>query len=1819
MRPSEPSRTFAFVVVLIGLLAGMSPPVGGAGPSDTEPLSLLLYPSGVTVGGSLPLVAFEDGVEFAGDVAQRVGVYTALTTTVIPVKSADALSPRTAPVLVLAQPPDGRDAGEWLDAYIAAGGFVVIAPEDETSAQAFRDWAQAAAPSRVFGEAPYTALARPEDRLPKAFRYVLAESGSIDAIRADGEVRVAAPRSVRASRGAGPAEHRVRTAAAVSLAAALRSPFARRLTENPIRIAARREDSRVVVDLTLGDMERPAAPRVTITDTEGNERDAELIPNAAATYVVDIATPPFDPARYWVKVRWEGDPPLSRVQRLSDVMGRVDTTIRGQNVWAAGSPAGVRVIVRDVATGEPIQGASIHAKVVADDDLLDEARVESDRAGSADIRFRLPSGTEGAVTLLVDVSSNVGDDSVRHEIDVVSARKTLLTTDKPTYQPGQRIHIRSLTLRAGDMKAVGGDRVTFEVEDAKGNKVFKRAVDRNGFGVASTQFDLAREVNMGAYTVRVVDSEWSQEKTVSVERYVLPKFRVTAEFDRSDYRPGDVVTGSIQADYLFGKPVAGSPVEIVASKFDVGWDQFSRIKGRTDDAGSYTFELDLPTYFAGLPLDAGDSFVRFEITVTDGADHPETVTASRPVARVPLQVVLIPETGELVPNVANELYAVVTTPKGEPVEAGVKVTLGDVTREAVSDAMGVARLVFTPTSDDATAHVSVTTANGDHLERQIALDLAGPSLLLRPSVALARVGDVVDATVHSPRASGWVYLDVIRSGQTVRTKSAAVTAHRAAMSFAVEAEDVGTLELHAYQPGADGEIRRDTRLVHVSPSDDLTIDVTPSATVYRPGEDARVRFHVSDRSGHPVLAALGVHVVDEAVFARQEMQPGLERVFFLLEEELMRPKVEIHGFDAETVVTPRPAPERAVSASRDQAARVLFAAADHVERRPSLSVDARATKDDAIRADLVKACYPLARRIAAGLTEYYAARDMPRWSHMEVVNVLGKEGVLTAGDLLDPWAGRAFAAPSAQVLSAGPDGALGTPDDVDITDAIFGHMAHFYAEGEWARADEDVASLAKGRRVRPGGGDVMAFGRVTAFDGALELPGVRQTGAEILELASAVPEPSGGGFADVAPTRVREFFPETLFVAPSVITDEEGDASLSFALADSITTWRLTSIASATDGRLGSVSAGIRVFQDFFIDLDLPVSLTVGDEVSVPVALYNYLDGPQTVRLEIEPEPWFELSGPPEIAADLAEGQVTSRYFRVKAVAPGRGTVTVRAFGSKMADAVRRSVEVLPDGRRVETTESGRVTSGEALQVGIPEDALPGSARMFVKLHPGVFSQIVEGLDSVLRMPAGCFEQTSSATYPNILALQYMNATGQNTPEVRMKAQQYIGLGYQRLLSFEVDGGGFEWFGNAPANTVLTAYGLLEFQDMSNVHEVDPAVIARTRQFLLRRQAPDGSWAPDPAFLHAESWGRIQGNELLPTAYVLWALAASGLNPDALASAVDYIRAHWDSTRDPYTLAIVANALTVAAPDARVTTEVLDRLAELATIDGDAAHWRTEIPTITHARGDGSTLETTAMAALALAASGQRAGLLDRALTYLVKARDPRGTWHSTQATILALKALLAGTAAATPVDATVTVSVDGVVAEEVTITPDTGDVTRIVDVGEVSRGGHEVAFQIEGQGRPLFQVVARHYAPWPLRDVPAGDATGGLDVRVTYDRTSMEKDDIVTARCYVANRGPSPAKMVVVDLGLPPGFAPVVSDFEALVSSGVIQKYEMTPRQVILYFDELAGPDELTLEYHLRAKYPIQAKTRPTKAYEYYNPRKMAVAPPVEILVAER
>ncbi|HUX77281.1 MAG TPA: hypothetical protein VMY40_11640 [Anaerolineae bacterium] len=93
---------------------------------------------------------------------------------------------------------------------------------------------------------------------------------------------------------------------------------------------------------------------------------------------------------------------------------------------------------------------------------------------------------------------------------------------------------------------------------------------------------------------------------------------------------------------------------------------------------------------------------------------------------------------------------------------------------------------------------------------------------------------------------------------------------------------------------------------------------------------------------------------------------------------------------------------------------------------------------------------------------------------------------------------------------------------------------------------------------------------------------------------------------------------------------------------------------------------------------------------------------------------------------------------------------------------------------------------------------------------------------------------------------------------------------------------------------------------------------------------------------------------------------------------------------------------------------------------------------------------------------------------------------------------------------------------------------------------------------------------------------------------------------------------MALIDLGVPPGFAVLTEDLSRLVEQGVIARYELTGRQIIIYLEDFSSEAPLAFSYRLRARFPMQAQTPPSSAYDYYNPADTTVRAPLEVTVSE-
>jgi hypothetical protein len=767
-----------------------------------------------------------------------------------------------------------------------------------------------------------------------------------------------------------------------------------------------------------------------------------------------------------------------------------------------------------------------------------------------------------------------------------------------------------------------------------------------------------------------------------------------------------------------------------------------------------------------------------------------------------------------------------------------------------------------------------------------------------------------------------------------------------------------------------------------------------------------------------------------------------------------------------------------------------------------------------------------------------------------------------------------------------------------------------------------------------------------AIEGDMFFAGVVREEAEFNELAAPPAEPEtdlakGNNQAQgPEPPRLRQFFPETMLWIPDAVTDNNGHLQLDFPVADSITTWRMTALASSQDGRLGSTTAPLRVFQDFFIDLDLPLALTVGDEVSIPVGIFNYLPEAQSVRLDLDQAEWFQLLDQASKEIKISANDISVAYFRVKVIDFGRQSFKVTAWGSEMSDAIQKEVRVYPDGKEIQFTQSDRLNPGDPVQqtIIIPPDAIPGTQTLTVKIYPGVVSQVVEGLDSILRMPFGCFEQTSSTTYPNVLVLDYLQTTGQASPEVQFKAEEYINLGYQRLTTFEVGGsGGFSLFGDPPPDRMLSAYGLQEFGDMSRVHHIDPALIDRAAEWLLGQQKGDGSWENDRGLVHESTWSNLENDRLPVTAYIIWSLIDAGFVDDARTQkGLAYIREFQSSAEDPYVLALVANALVAADLAGEddlnpVTENVLNQLAGMAKLEGNSATWSSGVSTFMGSEGQTGSIETTALVVLAFLRADRQPELANAGLTALVQNKDSFGTWYSTQATVLSLKALIESVrTGAEDVNATVTVSLNDGQTRVVEVNDKNFDVVQSLTFDDINIGReNKVAITVEGIGNLMYQITGGYYLPWDkLTLYPEIDQSDELvTIDLAYDRTELTVNDTVSVDVTVAlNQPGGRAESTLIDLGLPPGFTVKTEDLAALVARyddvpedyalPTIERFELTGRQILIYVNNLTNDHPLQFSYRLQAKFPLSVQTPASNAYDYYNPDVIGEAHPQLITV---
>ena len=727
---------------------------------------------------------------------------------------------------------------------------------------------------------------------------------------------------------------------------------------------------------------------------------------------------------------------------------------------------------------------------------------------------------------------------------------------------------------------------------------------------------------------------------------------------------------------------------------------------------------------------------------------------------------------------------------------------------------------------------------------------------------------------------------------------------------------------------------------------------------------------------------------------------------------------------------------------------------------------------------------------------------------------------------------------------------------------------------------------------RGGGGPELADGAAMAMPSAVPAAKAAAPGEE-------------QGLAEVQ--RVRQFFPET-WLWLTLDTDSAGRATRRVEAPDSITTWMLRAVALSKEKGLGVAEAQLRVLQPFFMQVDLPYACIRGEQFPVRVALYNYTSSAQEYTVELERADWFDLSGAASQEVRVGAGDLGGVEFTIRPHKLGTQRLKVTARSRETADAIIKEIIVEPEGVAREIVDNLIVSAGATKEVdtAIPAEAISGSARTYVGLTGSFLTQAIEGLEGLLQMPFGCGEQNMILFAPNVFVSRYLQETGQMKPEVMAKAESLMITGYQRELVYRRGDGSFSAFGNQDkeGSLWLTAFVLKTFAQARDVIYIDEAVLSSARAWIVKHQNADGSFDPVGFVHHQEMLGGLKGKTAL-TAYLAVALQEAG-EREAAGRAVRYLEGALAQANDAYTLALGAYALELArSPRAG---GVYDRLMRLAREKDGGLYWSDEempipLPDQPQPRGilpprqnQSTAVETTGYALLTLLEHGDRLNA-SRAARWLVSQRNAYGGYGSTQDTVVGLQALTRfATGARADVDATVTLRSGGW-SKEVRIGGENVDVLQMIDVP----AGDRLAVEVRGKGEVVLQAVRRFNVPTPQEK-----AQSAFQIEVRYGTEQVAVNDLITVEVRLRFTPPEPiqAGMVVLDVAVPTGFAPVTESIAAVVErQAKIKRFEAAGRKVIFYIEDMAPQEEIAFAFQARALWPVRAQAVTSQAYAYYRP----------------
>ncbi|WNJ16650.1 MG2 domain-containing protein [Pontibacter sp. G13] len=703
---------------------------------------------------------------------------------------------------------------------------------------------------------------------------------------------------------------------------------------------------------------------------------------------------------------------------------------------------------------------------------------------------------------------------------------------------------------------------------------------------------------------------------------------------------------------------------------------------------------------------------------------------------------------------------------------------------------------------------------------------------------------------------------------------------------------------------------------------------------------------------------------------------------------------------------------------------------------------------------------------------------------------------------------------------------------------------------------------------------------------------------------------SGPDHAYTSEREARNDFRTTLYWNGRVNVPASGYTTLSFYTSDAISSFQITAEGISAQGDVGRGTQKIYSQLPVALTAKIPAEAMLRDTLMIPMTFHNHQHRGTKAKYTAVLSPGLMALGNVSGAIDLPARTSLSKYLPVVVTGrSGEASIYLSVQSKGHSDEMKQTIQLGDLGYPQSWTLAGT----ERNQVGMLDltEAFPSSIKANFIAFPDVTGEIMTGLEGMLREPHGCFEQTSSSTYPNILVLQYLEATKQDKPGIRKRALGLIDKGYKRLTSFECGSGGYEWFGRGDGHEGLTAYGLLEFIDMQKVYpKVSQQMIDRTTEWLMSRRDGKGAFMRNSRALH--SFG-LTNNETM-SLYITYALSEAGFTD--LEKEVAYSARQAQQSRAPYELALAANTL--------MNFGRKDEAVQLLSI---LMQQQTEQPSLVHtasyrsapgSSGISLTVEANALAAMAMMKAGdnQFRPLVKRLIAEIRAKKSGAGYYGSTNATVLALRSLIMFEEydRRTETDGQILIKVNGETVKSISYEAGSNEPIVMKGLEEYLQPGSQRMEVVYADGNPLPYTLSVQYS----QPKPVSQSACALDLKTELARSTAKMGETVRLSCSIQNLTDAAVPSPIAIIGIPGGLSAQPWQLKELVKEEQVDFLEVRGHEVILYFRHFMAGESRTIHFDLKAEAPGTYASPASNAYLYYTPEYRSWTRASDIVIGE-